>query len=81
MLRCVGHIITTEPVTRIQRYMKTFKGYIKNRACAEGCIVEAYIAEEAVECLVNNEEVTIGVPKRAGMSRIPYANHYPVQRL
>ncbi|XP_074378722.1 uncharacterized protein LOC141720273 [Apium graveolens] len=47
-----------------ERYMKTFKGYIRNRARAEGCIAEAYIAEEAVECLVNNEEVTIGVPKK-----------------
>ncbi|XP_074352334.1 uncharacterized protein LOC141691496 [Apium graveolens] len=47
-----------------ERYMKTFKGYIRNRACAEGCIAEAYIAEEAVECLVDNEEVTIGVPKK-----------------
>ncbi|XP_074373660.1 uncharacterized protein LOC141714010 [Apium graveolens] len=47
-----------------ERYMKTFKGYIRNRARAEGCIAEAYIAEEAVECLVDNEEVTIGVPKK-----------------
>ncbi|XP_074361828.1 uncharacterized protein LOC141702017 [Apium graveolens] len=47
-----------------ERYMKTFKGYIRNRARAEGCIAEAYIAEEAVECLVDNEKVTIGVPKK-----------------
>ncbi|XP_074362564.1 uncharacterized protein LOC141702850 [Apium graveolens] len=47
-----------------ERYMKTFKGYIRNRARAEGCIAEAYIAEEAVECLVDNEEVTIGVAKK-----------------
>ena len=46
-----------------ERYMKTFKGYVRNRARAEGCIVEAYITEEAVECLVNSEEATIGVPK------------------
>ena len=43
--------------------MKTFKGYIRNRAHAEGCIAEAYIAEEGVECLVDHEEETIGVPK------------------
>ncbi|XP_063949929.1 uncharacterized protein LOC135152766 [Daucus carota subsp. sativus] len=46
-----------------ERYMKTFKGYIRNRARAEGCIAEAYIAEEAVRCLVNHEEATVGVPK------------------
>ena len=46
-----------------ERYMKTFKGYVRNRARAEGCIAEAYIAEEVVECLVNSEEATIGVPK------------------
>ena len=44
--------------------MKTFKGYIRNRARAKGCIVEAYIAEEAVECLVNHEESTVGVPQK-----------------
>lgn len=43
--------------------MKTFKGYVRNKARAEGCIAEAYIAEEAVECLVNFEEATVGVPK------------------
>nr|XP_017225403.1 PREDICTED: uncharacterized protein LOC108201627 [Daucus carota subsp. sativus] len=46
-----------------ERYMKTFKGYIRNRARAEGCIAEAYVAEEAVECLVNHEEATVGLPK------------------
>lgn len=46
-----------------ERYMKTFKGYVRNRARAEGCIAEAYIAEEAVECLVNFEEPTVGVPE------------------
>ncbi|XP_074336562.1 uncharacterized protein LOC141673721 [Apium graveolens] len=47
-----------------ERYMKIFNVYIRNRARAEGCIAEAYIAEEAVEYLVDNEEVTIGVPKK-----------------
>nr|XP_017228842.1 PREDICTED: uncharacterized protein LOC108204064 [Daucus carota subsp. sativus] len=27
------------------------------------CIAEAYVAEEAVECLVNHEEATVGLPK------------------
>ncbi|XP_074351607.1 uncharacterized protein LOC141690732 [Apium graveolens] len=47
-----------------ERYMKTFKGYVRNRAHPEGCIAEAYIAEEAVECLVNFEEPTVGLPGR-----------------
>ena len=46
-----------------ERYMKTFKGYIRNQARAEGCIAEAYIAEEVIECLVSHEEATIGLPK------------------
>ncbi|XP_074336466.1 uncharacterized protein LOC141673610 [Apium graveolens] len=45
-------------------YMKTFKGYVRNRAHPEGCIAEAYIAEEAVECLVNFEKPTVGLPGR-----------------
>ncbi|XP_074356317.1 uncharacterized protein LOC141696019 [Apium graveolens] len=47
-----------------ERYMKTFKGYVRNRVHPEGCIAEAYIAEEAVECLVNFEEPTVGLPGR-----------------
>ncbi|XP_074374168.1 uncharacterized protein LOC141714553 [Apium graveolens] len=47
-----------------ERYMKMFKGYVRNRAHPEGCIAEAYIAEEVVECLVNFEEPTIGLPDR-----------------
>ncbi|XP_074378403.1 uncharacterized protein LOC141719942 [Apium graveolens] len=47
-----------------ERYMKTFKGYVQNRAHPEGCIAEAYIAEEAVECLVNFEEPTVGLSGR-----------------
>lgn len=43
--------------------MKTFKGYVRNRAHPEGCIAEAYIAEEAIECLVNFEEATVGLPQ------------------
>ena len=29
--------------------MKILKGYVRNRSRPEGCIVECYIAEEAVE--------------------------------
>ncbi|XP_074361820.1 uncharacterized protein LOC141702002 [Apium graveolens] len=47
-----------------ERYMKTFKEYVRNRAHPEGCIAEAYIAEEAVECLVNFEKPTVGLPGR-----------------
>ncbi|XP_074359908.1 uncharacterized protein LOC141700032 [Apium graveolens] len=47
-----------------ERYMKAFKGYVRNPAHPEGCIAEAYVAEEAVECLVNFEEATIGLPKK-----------------
>ena len=32
-----------------ERYMKILKGYVRNRSRPEGCIVECYIAEEAVE--------------------------------
>ncbi|KAL8092456.1 hypothetical protein AgCh_034659 [Apium graveolens] len=41
--------------------MKAFKGYVRNPAHPEGCIAEAYVAEEAVECLVNFEEAIIGL--------------------
>ncbi|XP_074347298.1 uncharacterized protein LOC141686143 [Apium graveolens] len=46
-----------------ERYMKAFKGYVRNPAHLEGCIAEAYVAEEAVECLVNFDEATIGLPE------------------
>ncbi|XP_060968549.1 uncharacterized protein LOC115708932 [Cannabis sativa] len=32
-----------------ERYMKILKGYVRNRSKPEGCIVECYIAEEAIE--------------------------------
>lgn len=47
-----------------ERYMKTFKGYVRNMAHPEGCIAEAYFVEEVVECLVNFEEATVGLPGR-----------------
>ncbi|XP_074323263.1 uncharacterized protein LOC141660197 [Apium graveolens] len=48
-----------------ERYMKAFKGYVLNPAHPEGCIAEAYVAEEAVECLVNFEEPTAGLPQNS----------------
>ncbi|XP_063946024.1 uncharacterized protein LOC108212368 [Daucus carota subsp. sativus] len=41
-----------------ERYMKTFKGYVRNPAHPEGCIAEGYCAEEAVQCLVDLEDTT-----------------------
>ena len=32
-----------------ERYMKILKGYVRNRSRPEGCIVESYIAEEAID--------------------------------
>ena len=32
-----------------ERYMKTLKGYVRNRNFPEGCIAESYITEEALE--------------------------------
>ncbi|XP_062080508.1 uncharacterized protein LOC133785274 [Humulus lupulus] len=32
-----------------ERYMKILKGYIRNRSRPEGCIIECYIVEEAIE--------------------------------
>ncbi|XP_062093839.1 uncharacterized protein LOC133799866 [Humulus lupulus] len=50
-----------------ERLMKVYKGYVRNRSHPEGCIVESYIAEEAVEfCseyMVNVD--SIGIPIRA----------------
>ncbi|XP_074347531.1 uncharacterized protein LOC141686391 [Apium graveolens] len=48
-----------------KRYLKAFKGYVRNPAHPEGCIAEAYVAEEAVECLVNFEKSTVGVSQNA----------------
>ena len=33
----------------MERYMKILKEYVRNRHKPEGCIIECYIAEEAVE--------------------------------
>ena len=33
----------------LERYIKVLKGYVRNRNHLDGCIVECYIAEEALE--------------------------------
>eukprot|EP00261_Vitis_vinifera_P019765 XP_010650360.2 PREDICTED: uncharacterized protein LOC104879379 [Vitis vinifera] len=47
-----------------ERFMKVLKGYVRNRNHPEGCIVECYIAEEAIEfCTEYLSNVdAIGVP-------------------
>ena len=45
--------------------MKILKGYVRNHSRPEGCIIECYVAEEAVEfCFEYLESAqTIGIPK------------------
>ncbi|XP_024190421.1 uncharacterized protein LOC112194412 [Rosa chinensis] len=48
-----------------ERYMKTLKGYVRNRNHPEGCIVESYVVEEAVEFCsdrILSGENTVGIP-------------------
>ena len=49
-----------------ERYMKILKGYVKNRSRPEGCIVERYIVEEAIEfCTgyLSSLEYSVGLPR------------------
>ncbi|XP_074336233.1 uncharacterized protein LOC141673387 [Apium graveolens] len=48
-------LIFLQWVYPFERYLKAFKGYVRNPAHPEGCIAEAYIAGEAMECL--NQEI------------------------
>ncbi|CAL2238044.1 unnamed protein product [Prunus armeniaca] len=52
-----------------KRYMKVLKGYVQNHNHPEGCIVERYIVEEAVEfCTEHLSDVsTVGVPSSQKM--------------
>ncbi|CAL2247742.1 unnamed protein product [Prunus armeniaca] len=56
-----------------ERYMKVLKGYVQNRTRLEGCIIEQYIAEEAVEfCTEHLSDIsTVGVPssQKMGVSK------------
>ncbi|XP_062080344.1 uncharacterized protein LOC133785102 [Humulus lupulus] len=49
-----------------ERLMKVYKGYVRNRSRPEGCIVEAYIAEEAVEFCTEyiTDAEAIGIPRK-----------------
>ena len=54
-----------------ERYMKILKGYVKNQNRPEGCIVECYTYEEAVEFyneFLSNVEA-IWLPKRVCTKR------------
>ncbi|CAM8938710.1 unnamed protein product [Rhodiola kirilowii] len=48
-----------------ERYMKILKSYVRNRHRPEGCIVEGYITEEAVEFCTNflGNTAAIGIPR------------------
>ena len=47
-----------------ERFMKFLKGYVRNRNRPEGCIVECYIAKEAIEvCTEYLSNIdSIGIP-------------------
>ena len=47
-----------------ERFMKVLKGYVWNRNHPEGCIVECYIAKEAIEFCIEylSNMHAIGVP-------------------
>ena len=52
-------------ISTFERFMKVLKGYVRNRTQPEGCIIECYIVEEAIEfCLEFLLGVTtIGLPR------------------
>ncbi|KAL6329317.1 hypothetical protein AAG906_016209 [Vitis piasezkii] len=54
-----------------ERFMKVLKGYVQNRNRPEGCIVECYIAEEAIEfCTEYLSNVdAIGIPISANIDQ------------
>ncbi|KAL5560900.1 hypothetical protein UlMin_030647, partial [Ulmus minor] len=56
----------------MERYMKILKGYVRNRSRPEGCIIECYVAEEAVGFCSEYLEPTqtIGIPKRLGYLKV-----------
>lgn len=43
----VGHI-SSRWMYSVERFLKTFKNYVRNKALPEGSIAEAYIANEAL---------------------------------
>ncbi|CAM8920421.1 unnamed protein product [Rhodiola kirilowii] len=48
-----------------ERYMKILKSYVRNRHRPEGCIVEGYITEDAVEFCTNflGNTAAVGIPR------------------
>nr|XP_011464801.1 PREDICTED: uncharacterized protein LOC101301980 [Fragaria vesca subsp. vesca] len=61
-----------------ERYMKVFKGYVKNQHFPEGCIAEKYIVKEAIEFLedrvLSQSGTTVGIPSTS------IAGHYKQNR-
>ncbi|CAM8944242.1 unnamed protein product [Rhodiola kirilowii] len=54
-----------------ERYMKILKSYVRNRHRPEGCIVEGYITEEAVEFCTNflGNTAAVGIPRPCHFDR------------
>ena len=61
-----------------ERLMKILKGYVRNWNLLEGCIVECYIADEAIEfCSVyirNPETISVPKPHDSGSKGIGVGN-------
>ncbi|XP_028104536.1 uncharacterized protein LOC114303594 [Camellia sinensis] len=55
---------------QFERFIKILKGYVRNRNCPEGCIVESYIVEETVKfCAEYLSGVdAIGIPSNRNMT-------------
>ena len=43
-----GGPVFTRWMYSVERHMKKFKNYVRNKARPEGCIAESYVAEEAL---------------------------------
>ncbi|KAL6194348.1 hypothetical protein ACLB2K_035432 [Fragaria x ananassa] len=52
-----------------ERYMKVFRGYVRNHNFPEGCFAENYIVEEAIEfcsdCFLDEGATTAGIPTKS----------------
>jgi len=55
----------------VERYMKIWKGYVKNQCRPESSIIEKYISEESIEFCSEHlsKAKSIGVPKKCWHSR------------
>ncbi len=57
----------------VERYLRTLKGYVRNKACPEGSIAEGYISEECLTfCARFFEDVSTKVnrPERQENSQV-----------